>query len=436
MAVIKAMKKSTKSKLTNHKMMRGGEISDNLRRYLARVQEITEDSGYDFNLIQNDDDAKEMFDVKEELYNRWLVEPETVEAEVVAAKAEAAAKAAAAAAAAAAEVAAEAEVAAPALDNITQAPEAAPALDNITQAPEAAPAANDNNEKLIEYDSVVCPYQGGSIGGKLTNKKMKGGAVYTKICNDNDYNSRIVESSSPPIFQTDKTEYGIIYNYINQSYILQNPNIKAFDGKSLNDLLNDSSNSDVVLNFLSNTSIIINNMIFLLDTYKEKSLAINIPVNTAIINTYKSLQRKPATADNLFSRMGSKMTFGLFNRNTKAAPSTALPQPLALPVAGGGQRRSNKSKSKRGGFLDTARVYNTQGLIIDIADPITIAATAGNSASQIPQPFSSRGIGGISYNSDISQEFTKDLLPILGQSGGDKRKDKKEGKKPIRKIKC
>jgi len=90
-------------------------------------------------------------------------------------------------------------------------------------------------------------------------------------------------------------------------------------------------------------------------------------------------------------------------------------------AVGGGKR---KSKSRRGGFLDTTRIYNAQGLLSDAIDPLTAASTAGAEVERVPLPFSSRGSGTINYESDINKDFIADLLPSLGKSGGAKKSKK------------
>lgn len=71
-----------------------------------------------------------------------------------------------------------------------------------------------------------------------------------------------------------------------------------------------------------------------------------------------------------------------------------------------------------------SKMYNTQGLVVDNNDPIKNALSYNNTADQIPQPFSSGSSGAASYTSGIDPRFLQDVLPVLGMTGGDKKKSK------------
>ena len=92
-----------------------------------------------------------------------------------------------------------------------------------------------------------------------------------------------------------------------------------------------------------------------------------------------------------------------------------------MPSSGG-----KKSKKQRGGAdeMNFSKMYNTQGLIIDNNDPIENAMAYNNTADQIPQPFSSGSSGAASYTSGIDAQSLQDVLPVLGMTGGDKKKSK------------
>jgi hypothetical protein len=71
-----------------------------------------------------------------------------------------------------------------------------------------------------------------------------------------------------------------------------------------------------------------------------------------------------------------------------------------------------------------SKMYNTQGLIEDNNDPIQNALSYNNTSEQIPQPFSSGSSGAAAYTSGIDPRFLQDVLPVLGMTGGDKKKSK------------
>ena len=99
-----------------------------------------------------------------------------------------------------------------------------------------------------------------------------------------------------------------------------------------------------------------------------------------------------------------------------------------LPEAVEGGSRKKKSSSKKvkrvGGNVDSSKLYNVSGLIVDSKDPVAVAGRIGPDST--PMPFSANGQG-LRYTGGIPTEFMNDLNPSLGQQGGAKKKGK--GKK-------
>lgn len=89
-----------------------------------------------------------------------------------------------------------------------------------------------------------------------------------------------------------------------------------------------------------------------------------------------------------------------------------------------------KSKKQHGGAdeMNYAKMYNTQGLIVDNNNPIDNALSYNNTADQIPQPFSSGSSGAGSYVSGIDATSLNPVLPILGTMAGGKKKSKRNHK--------
>lgn len=75
--------------------------------------------------------------------------------------------------------------------------------------------------------------------------------------------------------------------------------------------------------------------------------------------------------------------------------------------------KTSSRKKKVGGNLDdTARIYNTQGLVGNIKGPLDNADNLGAGYEKIPQPFSSRG-DGISWGSSISKDVMNSFVPEM-----------------------
>jgi hypothetical protein len=412
MPVQKRSKGSSKSKKPSHLRMRGGDLSEKMVEYLKSkgITELSETNpaGYDFTTL-DDETAKEMFNVDENDYQNWsnvksypVEDDEEEEEETDGAAAEA--------------------VAAPADE------EPAAVEDGVATADEEPAAVEDGAaEEIPKYTAVVCalpprPPSQTKMGGSKTSKKYKhrGGAVYTKICTVETLKSAI--DATTKVFNTTedssgKQTYEVIQSFAYVKYVFSNPTIKFFDNnvKSLSEL-----NRDTLLKLLSNSTTIVQNMVFVLEQYKDED-NINGLVNTAIVNTYKKVYGdiRDTTIGKEISRFfgrGKKATA----KELAAADAAAAAAPEAL-AANGGKRTS---KSRRGGFLDTTRIYNAQGLLSDAVDPLTAASTAGAEVERVPLPFSSRGSGTINYESDINKDFIADLLPSLGKSGGAKKSKK------------
>ena len=75
--------------------------------------------------------------------------------------------------------------------------------------------------------------------------------------------------------------------------------------------------------------------------------------------------------------------------------------------------KTSSRKKKVGGNLDdTARIYNTQGLVGNIKGPLDNADNLGAGYEKIPQPFTSRG-DGISWGSSISKDVMNSFVPEM-----------------------
>lgn len=113
--------------------------------------------------------------------------------------------------------------------------------------------------------------------------------------------------------------------------------------------------------------------------------------------------------------------------NKSPAEESAATGEEGANVNVGGSRRRSAHKKKRGGGMeiDTSKLYNVSGLIVDSKDPIAIANAIGD--DKTPAPFSASGQG-IAYTGGISKEFMNDLNPTIGKVGGAKKSKKVKGK--------
>ena len=203
------------------------------------------------------------------------------------------------------------------------------------------------------------------------------------------------------IFKNTVSEYQHIIRFIIAKNALTNPKQKPIDKidiASINELMN--TNKTKLLSLLQKYATYIQNMVAIMSLYDKTPKPIGYQY---FINTYAYL-------DTTLKGVSGQLS---------------VDDATKVGVVDGGKR---KSKSRRGGFLDTTRIYNAQGLLSDAVDPLTAASTAGAEVERVPLPFSSRGSGTINYESDINKEFIADLLPSLGKSGGAKKIRKHKNK--------
>lgn len=415
MAVQKTSKRSAKSKRPHRKMMHGGEISENLKRYLAS-KDITEENGYDFTTV-GEEEAKEMFNINEAEYQQWLTEnPTEIRSYPINPDED--------------EEADEAEsiqAAPPVEEPVAAAAQAIAQVEEV--APPVAAAQGEpvgETEELAKINSVLAEIVGElssnkQLGGyKKLRHAIKGGypdfTAHTDVVTTGDganieqvtytgssswFGMKKGTDNTIFVFKQTVPEYQHIIRYIIAKNALKEPNQKPISNtiniQPINSLLNTEDKTEL-LALLQKYAGYITNMVKILNAYKPEQ-----PGYSYLMNTYIYL-------DNQLKGLTGMQTNNIITRT----------------IARGGKRRAHKS-SHRGGFLDTTRIYNAQGLLSDAVDPLTAAATAGNEVERIPLPFSSRGSGSINYESDINKDFITDLLPSLGQSGG--KKTRKTGKK-------
>jgi len=399
MPVQKRSKGSSKSKKTiRRRTMRGGYLSDaNLIKYF-KSKGISEEDGYDFTNL-DDETAKEMFNFVQADYEKWL-KYQNLNAHPITTNDEEAEEALPPAAEAA-------EEAAPAngapVDILDQIQETAPNVEQGT--------FKDKVDNIIEDFIKNISQQDVSGGKKLY--KSKGGA-FEVFENPTDINFKQDIETIPNrgvILRSNIPEFKHIINFIITKKLLKNPehkyiNQRAFsEGQELSALLKNEDKS-MALKALLYYSGNISNMIKVLDAHKNNEIE-----RFLILNTYSVLTDVVKTGN-------TQSEFDISNlvEGTDAQDVSPL-----IPTK---QGLFGKLFGSKGGFLDTTRIYNAQGLLSDAVDPLTAASTAGDEVDRVPLPFSSRGSGSITYESDINQDFIADLLPSLGKSGGAKKSKK------------
>lgn len=280
-------------------------------------------------------------------------------------------------------------------------------------APTTAPVVFDSNKLLTDINSVIEKTVENAIsGGK--KYKIKGGVKLNIVAYQ--YNGNNIN-----ILSSETTEFQTIIRYIIASKMLKNPGhnyVNTYDKGSLSDLLKKEDKRQALERLLQ-YSRYIQDMVVLLSKNEASTKSSNIDESNdakvnknSILTTYKVLDKVVETGT---QAKGINLENAIEKDNVPGIlPSS--PQPRGLI--------SRLFKGSKGGFLDTTRIYNAQGLLSDAVDPLTAASTAGDEVDRVPLPFSSRGSGSITYESDINQDFIADLLPSLGKSGGAKKSKK------------